>query len=381
MSDVLIVGGGVIGLSLAYELAGQGARVRLVDRGPLGREASWAGAGILPPGSRQPTNDPIGELHRLSDELYPIWSARLREETGVDNGFCICGGIYLATGDQERKELQQSAATWHAHGVRAERLGGDALAKREPSLATGLASQADCVAWWLPDEAQVRNPRHLKALALGCVRRGVELEPGVAVEGFKAASGRVISALTAQGEIACEQVCIAGGPWSGGLVSQLGAKVMVRPKRGQMVLLSSPRPVLRSIVNIGHQYLVPRPDGRILIGSTVEDAGFDKRTTAQAIAGLLDLAVRVAPPLANLSLEQCWAGLRPASHDDLPYIGRLADYDNAFLATGHFRSGLQLSPGTAVLMSQLMAGVAPTIDPRPFRVDRPADPLFAENAR
>lgn len=370
MSDILIVGGGVIGLSLAYELAGQGAQVRLVDRGPLGREASWAGAGILPPASQRPTRDPMSELHRLSDELYPLWSAQLREETGVDNGFRTCGGIYLAKGDQERDELRRSAESWQSQGIRAEQLDAAAMAEREPALTTGQSSDASSVAWWLPDEAQVRNPRHLKALALACARRGVELDPGIAVEGFEVASGRVKSAVTSQGKITFGQVCITSGPWSGGLVSQLGVNVAVRPMRGQMALLSSPRPVLRSIVNIGQRYIVPRADGRILVGSTVEDAGFDKRTTAQAIAGLLDLAVRLAPPLADLSLEQCWAGLRPASHDGLPYLGRVADYENAYLATGHFRSGLQLSPGTAVVMSRLMTGADPQIDLSPFRADR-----------
>lgn len=370
MLDVLIIGGGVIGLSLAYELAAQGARVRVVDRGPLGREASWAGAGILPPAPRHATRDPISQLFRLSGELYPLWSARLHEETGIDNGFHTCGGIYLATDDLERDELHRSAEVWRTQGIRSERLDASALAEREPALAAGQAGQPSSAAWWLPDEAQVRNPRHLKALALACARRGVELEPGVAVEGFEVASGRVTQVLTPQKKIACGQVCITSGPWSGGLVSRLAVTVPVRPMRGQMVLLSSLRPVLRSIVNVGKQYLVPRPDGRILVGSTVEDAGFDKRTTAQAIAGLLELAVRVAPPLADLSMEQCWAGLRPASHDDLPYLGRVPDYENAYLATGHFRCGLQLSPGTAVVMSRLMSGVDPQIDLSPFRVDR-----------
>lgn len=371
MSDILIVGGGVIGLSLAYELAGQGAKVRLVDRGPLGREASWAGAGILPPGPRRPTSDPMSELHRLSDELYPIWSARLREETGIDNGFHTCGGIYLALGGLDRQELDRSAQSWHLHGVRAERLDRTGLIDHEPALATGHAGTFSSTAWWLPDEAQVRNPRHLKALAFACARRGVELQPGVAVEGFEVTSGRVANAITPQGKIPCGQVCITGGPWSGGLVSKLGATVAVRPMRGQMVLLSSARPVLRCVINIGQQYFVPRPDGRILVGSTVEDAGFDKRTTAQAISGLLDLAVRVAPPLADLSLEQCWAGLRPASHDGLPYLGRVADIENAYLATAHFRSGLQLSIATAVVMGRVLTGTDPQIDMSPFRVDRP----------
>lgn len=370
MSDVLVVGGGVIGLSLAYELAGQGATVRLVERGALGREASWAGAGILPPAAARPTGDPYLELFRLSGELYPIWSARLREETGIDNGYRQCGGIYLAGGDEEQADLDQCAAAWQAQGIRIQRLDAAALAEREPALAKGQADETPRFAWWLPDEAQVRNPRHLKALALACARRGVEISSGVAVEGFDTSGGRITHALTSAGKIATGQVCVTAGPWSRALASRLGADVQVRPVRGQMVLLTSPRPLLRSIVNAGKQYLVPRPDGRILVGSTEEEAGFDKRTTAEAIAELLRLAVRLAPPLGDLSMEQCWAGLRPASHDQLPYLGRLPNYGNAYIAAGHFRNGLQLSPATAVVMARLMTGAEPQLDLTPFRPDR-----------
>jgi glycine oxidase len=370
MSDVLVVGGGVIGLSLAYELSGLGAKVRVVDRGPPGREASWAGAGILPPAAARPTGDPYAELFRLSGELYPLWSARLREETGVDNGFRICGGIYLAGDAEEKGALDAEASGWRSNGIRAERLDAASLAQREPALAAGIACQQPGIAWWLPDEAQVRNPRHLKALMLACSRRGVEIAAGVAVEGFDVTAGRVTHAITSQGKLAAGQFCVTSGPWSRALLVRLGIDLPVKPVRGQMALLTSLRPVLRSIVNAGKQYLVPRCDGRILVGSTEEDAGFDKRTTAQAIASLLDLAGRLAPPLADLSLEQCWAGLRPSSHDGFPYLGRVPNCENVFVATGHFRNGLQLSPATAVVIARLITGADAVLDLTPFRPDR-----------
>ncbi|HVX10325.1 MAG TPA: glycine oxidase ThiO [Pirellulales bacterium] len=370
MSDVLVVGGGVVGLSLAYELAGHGARVCLLERGPLGREASWAGAGILVPSGFRPVHDPYTQLFRLSGELYPTWSAQLREETGVDNGFRQCGAIYLATTEDDRLDLEHEAAEWRLRGVRCELLDGAALAEREPAMATSQARDQLKGAWWLPEEGQVRNPRHLKALALACARRGVDIRSGVAVEGFEVAGGRVTAALTSDGPVAAHQVCITSGPWSRSLAARLGFELPVRPVRGQMVLLSSPQPVLRTIVNCGKEYLVPRADGRILVGSTEEDAGFDKRTTAGAIGTLLELATWLAPPLGELSIEQCWAGLRPASHDRLPYLGKLPGWDNAYVATGHFRNGLQLSPATAVVMSRLMMGTDPGVDLTPFRVDR-----------
>lgn len=370
MPDILIVGGGVIGLSLAYELAGSGARALVVDRGQLGREASWAGAGILPPAAAAPQRDPYAELLRISTELYPRWSAQLREETGVDNGYRRCGGVYLATDEAEDAELRLCSAQWQKDGIAAEPLDAAGLAQREPALADGQACKTLKAGWSLRDEAQVRNPRHLKALMLACARRGVELNPGLAVEGFRMAGRRATHAITSQGDLPLGQVCITGGPWSKGLLRQFGLEVPLRPVRGQMVLLASPRPLLRSVVNVGPRYLVPRADGRILVGSTEEDAGFDKRTTAEAVGGLIGFAVDLAPVLGGLTIEQCWAGLRPASHDGVPYLGRLPAFDNAFLATGHFRQGLQLSPGTAVVMSRLMQGSDPPVDLAPFRVDR-----------
>ncbi len=366
MFDAIIVGGGVIGLSLAYELAGGGWRVRVVERGQPGREASWAGAGILPPAGRNPSTDAYHELARLSDELYPVWSAQLREQTGIDNGFRRCGGMYLARNDAAAAELHRSADEWRQRGVAAEPLDGRAAAEREPAL-RGDALRA---AYWLPEEAQLRNPRHLKALAAGCALRGVEICAGISVEGFVVHQGRVREVITSAGAMQSAQVCATTGPWTKALLARLDVELAVHPVRGQMVLLSSPRPCLRSVINEGKRYLVPRPDGRVLVGSTEEEAGFDKRTTAEAIAGLLAFAVGLAPALGELSIEQCWAGLRPGTRDNLPYLGRLPGLENAFVAAGHFRGGLHLSPATAVVMARLMRGDSPGLDLTPFRVDR-----------
>lgn len=366
-ADTTIIGGGVIGLSLAYELAGAGCRVRLIERGQPGREASWAGAGILPPAGRNPTADSYHELARLSDQLYPIWSAELREQTGIDNGFRRCGGLYLARNDTDVAELRRQAEQWRQRGVAAEPLALQAVAEREPALVRGNVLGA---AYWLPEESQLRNPRHLKALAAACSLRGVELCTGVAVEDLIVCHGRVSEVITSVGAMSTECVCVTSGPWTKALMARLGIEMTVRPVRGQMVLLSSPRPCLRSVINEGRRYLVPRPDGRVLVGSTEENAGFDKRTTAEAVAGLLDFAVGLAPALGDHSIEQCWAGLRPGTRDDLPYLGKLPDLENAFVAAGHFRGGLHLSPATAVVMGRLIRGEAPGIDLTPFRVDR-----------
>lgn len=371
MADVLIVGGGVIGLSLAYELAGAGVQVRVVERGLPGREASWAGAGILPPAPSTPTEDPYEQLFQLSNQLHASWAAQLREETGIDNGLRRCGGIYVSRRPEDDAQMQEAAERWRRQGIACEILTADELARREPSLNGGAASAALRSARFLPDEMQVRNPRHLKALLAGCARRGVKVDAGVSVDDFEVRQNRIQRVYASSGAMAAGQICLAGGPWTTTLLARLGVQVAARPVRGQIALLNASPPLLRTIVNEGSRYLVPRPDGRILVGSTEEEAGFEKRTTAEGIAGLLQFALEIAPGLAGAQFEQCWAGLRPCAWDRLPLLGQTPGCENAFVATAHFRSGLQLSTGTAAVLARLVQGRDPGIDLRPFRLNRP----------
>src|SRR5690606_21524108 len=163
---------------------------------------------------------------------------------------------------------------------------------------------------------------------------------------------------------------IAGGAWSGAILERLGCRAAIRPMRGQIVMLSGTAPLVRRVVNLGESYLVPRPDGRMLVGSTMEDVGFDKRNTACAIGELIQFALRLVPDLKTFQPERIWAGLRPGNADGLPYLGGVPGLENAYVAAGHFRQGLHLSTGTAVVMSQLMRGQKPQIDLSPFRIDR-----------
>lgn len=368
MDDVLIIGGGVIGLSLAYELAGHGLKVRLLERHQPGQEASWAGAGILPPVNRRAAAHPYEQLAGWSCELHAAWHEQLRQETGIDNGFRRCGGIYLATSTDDAEALAHAASQWRQQQIACEVVQPAQLAELEPGLTRddGLI-RAACL---LPDESQLRNPRHLHALVAACSQRGVELTPGAAVEAFDVAGGRVQSVRTSSGTFSAESLCIAGGAWSTWLVERLGVHIPLRPIRGQIALLNCLRPLLRRVINVGPRYLVPRPDGRVLVGSTEEDVGFDKRTTADAIHGLLQFVLRLAPALGEAQLERCWAGLRPGTADGLPYLGNVPGLERAYVAAGHFRSGLHLSPATAMVMSQLIRGETPEIDLRAFRLDR-----------
>jgi glycine oxidase len=227
-----------------------------------------------------------------------------------------------------------------------------------------------CLAVLVPDEVQIRNPWHLKALVAGCIRRGVTITPDAEVQGFDIQGGRVEAVHTTAGRVAAGCVCVTTGSWSSAVLALLGVQVQIKPIRGQIVLLRCARPPINHIIYEGPHYLVPRDDGHVLVGSTLEDVGFDKRNTTEAVDDLLQFAGDVAPALREAQLEQSWAGLRPSTVDGLPYFGRIPNLSNAFVAAGHFRSGLQLSPGTAVIMGRLIRDEPLQFDLTPFRLDR-----------
>lgn len=370
MADVLILGGGVIGLSLAYELAVKGLRPRVLDRERAGGQSSWAAAGILPPCSLRMHAAPADWLAGFSNQLHAEWSARLREETGIDNGYRRCGGIYVADSDAAMAELLQTCERWRREGLTVKWLHGADLDRVEPALAGAYDRFPLTGGALVAEESQIRSPRHLQALVAACRKRGVEISPGVEAYDFDVTGDRVNAVRTNLGSIAANQVVIACGAWSQSIAARLGFNLPVKPIRGQIVLLNCGRPILGRLVNAGRRYLVSRDDGRLLVGSTQEDVGFDSRNTAGAISDLLQFATRLVPQLQTADIERCWTGFRPRGVDDLPYLGPAPGLSNVFLATGHFRAGLWQSTGTAVVISRLIRGESPGVDLTPFRAGR-----------
>jgi glycine oxidase len=363
--DVLILGGGAIGLAIAYELAREGMKVRVLDRATPGRAASWAGAGMIPPPAPRPTNA-FQQLAKLSGELHLEWAGRLREETGIDAEYRRTGAIYLATG-HESEALAEEIKVWRATETEHSLIPIDAIPEWEPEA---IPSTCATMAVSLPGEAQVRNPRFVRALLAVNQKLGVRVDAGAEVLDFITAESTVRGVRLANEEVFADRICLAAGAWTAGLASRLGVRLSVAPVRGQIALLNPGRPVLRRIINCGPRYLVPRADGRVLVGSTMEHVGFDTRTTAEAIGELLQFCRALAPGLCGVEFERCWAGLRPGTADGLPYLGQLPGWNNAFVAAGHFRSGLQLTPGTAVVMSQLLRNEPTSLPLHAFRPDR-----------
>src|SRR5262245_10560807 len=358
--EVVILGGGVIGLTTAYYMARAGARVRLLDQSDFGQEASWAGAGILPPGNPTCARTPFDLLRAHSVTILPHLSEELKSLTGIDNGYLRCGGLELLGAHAEAVGEE-----WRGAGIEAQPMTAKELHVLEPALARDIGAALS-----IPAMAQLRNPWHMRALISACQSLGVDLMPHQKVLGLIRRGERISAVRTAAGDIAADVVVVAAGAWTDQLLAEVDCRLGIEPVRGQIVLLHPDKPTLRHILLAGSRYVVPRGDGRILIGSTEEHAGFDKRNTAAGIQGLLELATQLVPALAEAPVEKYWAGLRPGSRDGLPFIGRVRNCQNLIVAAGHFRAGIQLSAGTALLVKEMILGEPPTVPLEAFRIGR-----------
>jgi glycine oxidase len=342
----------------------------VVERGAVGRQASWAGAGILPPASPRAAAHPLDQLRALSHQLHAQWSAELLAETSIDNGYRRCGGLYVARSRADAASLRAAMMTWEEEGIQVQPLDPRQLEQLEPALSGRSHATPILAACLLADECQLRNPHHLRALEAACRRRGVRLQSETAVQRFEIAGHRIAGVHAGSGVMRADRFCIASGAWTRQLLRTIGQPTSIIPVRGQMVLFQGPVGMISRIINEGTRYLVPRDDGHVLAGSTEEEVGFDCRTTETGVGELTGWAMGLVPALAQTQVQRSWAGLRPGSFDGFPYLGKIPGLENAFVAAGHFRNGLSLAPATAVVMSRLIRGEPPQIDLSPFRIGR-----------
>ena len=376
---VAIVGGGVIGLSLAWELARRGHQPTVIEKALLGRAASWAGAGILPPSNLDTAIHPMEHLEGRSDELHPQWAERLEKETGIDTGFLRCGGLYIARTLGEKASLAGRITEWDHRKIETQQLDQETLRKDFAGLHESVIH--DAMAWWAPGETQICNPRHVEALAAACRKTTVTLLENCGEAEIVMQNQRVSHVLINDGEAAGSKIeadafCITAGPWSGQIAGKLaGAEAAfdtlpMVPVRGQMLLYKLDAALFTAVINEGTRYLVPRSDGHVLFGATIEEVGFDTSTTDAGLADLKSQASSLLPALGDDRLRKTWAGLRPGTFDGFPYIGAMPQTENLFVAAGHFKAGLHLSPATAEVMADLIEGNNPSIDLTPFAPSR-----------
>ena len=358
----------MVGLSIAWELSRRGKSVCVIDRQDLGRETSWAAAGILPPPLTNAKHDAVEQLRAISHELHAQWHEELIAETGIDNGLRKCGGLYFARTVGEATSLRVAMLEAAEQGVVVEEVSQDDFVRKAPALQS-IADEIK-VAYYLADEMQIRSPRHLGALVKACETRGVQLRPNVQAESVEIHADRAVGVRTEQGTIQAKEVVLCGGAWTASLLDPLGIVLPIEPWRGQLILWKTETPLVTPVVNEGLRYLVPRDDGHLVVGATVEDVGFDCQTTEEAIEELRAYSCKLLPGLRDANVEKSWAGLRPKTPDGHPFMTRVPGCEGLSIAAGHYRSGVHLAPVTAVFMAELLLHDTTEIDGTPFRLDR-----------
>jgi glycine oxidase len=343
--DVAIAGGGVIGAAIALDLSRAGMCVGLFDRQQPGQESSWASAGILSPAPENPATVAMVPLGKASLSLYPEFIAQVEEISGKSAGFRAKGTLEALFLHDTKAELSTIIALHHGLGLKAEPLRAEDARELEPALSEEVEA-----AVLRPDECSVDNRALTSAVLDAAQRSGAEIHSGNGAKAIWREGDRCRGLILQNEKVEAKWTIIAAGSFSAA-IDGVATYAPVRPAKGQMVALRAEDVDIVRVLWSEHIYLVPRNDGRILAGATVEYVGFDKRTTAGGIEKILSAAIDLAPRLANARIEETWAGLRPDSPDHLPILGP-ADLEGLLMATGHFRSGILLTPITARLIRE-----------------------------
>jgi glycine oxidase len=347
-AEVLIVGGGVIGLSIARELANRGVRnIVLCDKGELGKEASSAAGGILAPQVEADSADNFFRLAAASRDLYPGFAQELYDETGIDVELDQTGTLCVAFSEQEKGELKERFAWQQREDLRVEWLAPADVRRLEPNI----SHEVRC-ALRFPDDWQVENRKLVEALIATNKKLSVALWSKSEVTALRVEHGRVVGVETLNGMMTAPVAIVCAGAWTSSIkTSPSSARIEIEPVRGQMLCFKPKTQLAQHVIYSSRGYLVPRHDGRLLAGSTSERVGFDKGVSEQGLNTIESLAGEIVPALRSVPIVDSWAGLRPRASDDLPVIGPDEEIEGLFFATGHYRNGILLAPITAKLLA------------------------------
>lgn len=375
VTDVVIVGGGVVGCSIAYHLRKAGVSVMVIDQGEIGAEASSAAAGLLAPLGSLAGPGPFADLLLASFALFPSMVPELEDASGMRVEYEQTGALRVVRNTKNVPNLRKRMKAWQPLGLHMHWLSGEEARQLEPTLAPDV-----CAALYAPQESQIKASQVVKAFGHAADNLGATLRSHTRITGIQQQHDRVAALITSQGDtIPCHQLIIASGAWSAQWSALLNIELAVTPQRGQILALRQPAPPLHHIIFGEAAYLAPKQDGTVVVGATREEVGFDKQMTAGGVAWLLSTASRLIPSLEQSAIERMWAGLRPKTPENLPILGAAPGWQNVTLATGHGSVGIMLSAITGQTLSELLVtGVAPELI-RPFALNRPAA-LSAEDA-
>jgi glycine oxidase len=359
---VVIVGGGIIGNSVAWRLAREGATVTVLERARLGQEASWAAAGLIAPQAEAQSAGPFFDLCLRARDSFRQISARLIGDSGIDPEYGDFGILYLALNDAERGELEARARWQRAAGGAVEELTPDEARELEPGI-----SRETVYALYMPEDRPLDNRKLTQAYASAANRCGANFNEGMTATTILTNNGRAWGVRVHGGAILdADIVVIAAGSWSDSLRGLEDDHVAIHPVRGQIICFEGRPGLINPPVFSQRGYLVPRRDGRLLAGSTMEETGYNRSVTMAGMEKIVTGAIAMVPSLANVTFREAWAGLRPATQDLLPVLGASPSIPNVIYATGHFRSGILLSALTGEVIADLAIGRTPAIDLTPF---------------
>lgn len=359
--DVIVVGGGVIGCSIAYHLAKAGVRTLVLERGRLGAQASSAASGVL---SVAPGPHPYARLGRESLALFHKLAGELEETGGVDMELAECGELTLALSEGAARELRAWVARHNELGGDARWLDQEAVHQLEPGLAPSVLG-----GMYVPEVCRVNNQRLSEAFARAAMRLGAAFRQGTEVLGLPRQGRRVVGVRLHDRELNAGHVVLAAGPWTRTLAGLAGVDVPVRPVRGQNLNLQPVSGGIKTVISAGLGLFVPRNDGSIIAGVTIEEVGYDARVTAEGVRSILEAATAVLPSLRDATLNWAIAGLRPGSPDDMPILGPVPGADGLAVASGHYRNGILLSAITGHLIASYITGGDVSLM-RPFGLER-----------
>ncbi|GAA0443866.1 glycine oxidase ThiO [Lentibacillus halophilus] len=357
--DVIIVGGGIIGNSIAYQLSKRNKHVLIIEKDGLNEKASSAAAGMLGAQSELEGDNPLFQLAQKSRAMFPELAEELQSLSGIDIELKQSGILKVAQTDDERAHLESVAALQQSMGQEAEWLSAEKIRMKEPEL-----SDAALGGFYIPNDGQVSAPLLSQAFAQSAAVLGTDILEHMNVDDFLQEDNRIIGVKTSSDSFYAKEVVVAGGAWSNEILRKAGVSLDVHPVKGECFAVRHDQPIVSSSIFLENGYIVPKSGGRIIIGATQKPDEFDQSVQLQGVSGLIENATNIVPALQEARWENAWAGIRPQTGDGLPYIGRPPHVNGLSIAAGHFRNGILLSPITGIRVADLLE-------------DKPIDAAFA----